>query len=893
MKNLAPRRVIIRLCSISLALVFLFSIASPAYTVAPVPGEDPWVEEEAAAEQHTSGGEKDVYQDQPTIEPGLHDGHLGFDKNTGESLDDPTIHVPEVLSPQDQVENQQYYQQKLQGVDPTRVTFRSGYSIHPEAGIAEDVLKQLGAGTGSIPDENYYIIQFSYPFPTQARRNLEEVGVKFYDYVDVAGLYASVPPQAEGLLQNLLAEGLVRYVGTIPPQAKLAPELVERSLAAPEAAQDVIVLSFDQLTQDQMNELESLMVVERRSDGPMHMIEGRATDSAVQSLTRLGYIRWVEPQPENTLGNLDGGMGIGADVVRGVGFDGDGVNVMVVDTGIARSGSTYHPDLLSGRIVDQYDYQNSDINAADDNSHGTHVAGSIGGRYNSSDSNSEESWQGVAPGVDYYIYKLCCGPGQFSSTWFQQALQRGTSGGRTTHVSNNSWGGGNGVYNTASEIADRAVRGEYNSTPINMVIISHNDNLLTRAPGTGKNVVTVGSVKDGNYPDTPFTSCNSVPDYDWPPGERVCYSNYGPLDIDGDSNTRVKPDVMAPGAMIYSTTPWYMAGVDYYGFNHGTSMAAPHVSGAIAQILDAHSTSNPWLFDWPETIKAMLLSTTVDVGGNTDLYGRGLVDPYHSIYYQPGINASMRFWGRSLNSTGETMDFTFNVPSGYEEVRVVLTWPDPAGSTEVSNDLDILRVKDGGGTIRGSSASYDDTVEYVSIPAGYASGTYTVTVKAHSLSSSQTFGLAAHPILEDSDLNITASAPYAVDPGDSFYYHQYITNNGYTAGGSYARLYVPNGFTVRGVWIYTNDSYSHYYDDSEIRHISGTNYWRVAVGEIIAQYPRHVRWFIRADPGVSDGKYTFTNNAYWQEGGSLQVGGSANRYINVGGGRYLPLILRN
>jgi len=155
MKNLAARRVIIRLCSISLALVFLFSIASPAYTVAPVPGEDPWVEKEAAAEEHTSGGEKDGYQNQPPVEPGLHDGHLGFDKKTGESLDDPTIHVPEVLSPQDQVENQQYYQRKLQGVDPTRVTFRSGYSIHPEAGIAADVLMQLGAGTGSFPDENY------------------------------------------------------------------------------------------------------------------------------------------------------------------------------------------------------------------------------------------------------------------------------------------------------------------------------------------------------------------------------------------------------------------------------------------------------------------------------------------------------------------------------------------------------------------------------------------------------------------------------------------------------------------------------------------------------------------------------------------------------------------
>ena len=427
-----------------------------------------------------------------------------------------------------------------------------------------------------------------------------------------------------------------------------------------------------------------------------------------------------------------------------------------------------------------------------------------------------------------------------------------------------------------------------------MVIISHNDNLLTRAPGTGKNVVTVGSVKDGNYPNTPFTSCSGSNEYDWPPGERVCYSNFGPLDIDGDSHTRVKPDVMAPGAMIYSTTPWYMSGVDYYGFKHGTSMAAPHVSGAIAQILDAYSTTASWLFNWPETIKAMLLATTVDVGGNTDLYGRGLVDPYHSIYYQSGIDASMRFWGNTLNSSGDTMDFTFSVPSGYEEVRVVLTWPDPAGSTEVSSDLDIYSVKDGGGTTRGSSSSHDDTVEYVSIPAGHTSGTWTVRVKAFSLSSSQTFGLAAHPIIEGSDLNITASAPSTVDPGDYFYYHQYISNNGYTAGGSYARLYVPNGFTVHGVRIYTNNGYSHWYDDSEIYHVSGSDYWRVAVGETIAWYPRHVRWYIRADTGVSNGVYSFTNYVYWREGGILQVSSCANTNINVGiEERYLPFILKN
>ncbi|MBN2390039.1 MAG: S8 family serine peptidase [Anaerolineae bacterium] len=823
---------------------------------------------------------------QQTGQPVLHTGHLGYDKETGQLLDDPTVHTAVARSAEEQAVYEQQYQEKLAGVDPTRLTFRSGFTIHPQPGMAPSVREQLTSSSAG-----YYLIQFSYPFPTELRYRLEETGVIFYDYVGMAGMYAKVPPQALDALQSAMTENAVLYVGDIPAEAKVEPMLAAKATASPEVEYAVIVLTFDGLTIAQLEELQSLLAIDRRSDGPLHILEGRAHGAAFQGLAHLGYVRWIESQPVNTLGNLEGGMGIGADIIRDFGFDGTDVQVMVVDTGIARSGTTYHPDLQAGRILDQYDYQNADTIAADDNSHGTHVAGSIGGLYNGGNLNSEQSWQGVAPSVDFLIYKLCCGTNQFSSVWFQQALQRATSGGRTAHISNNSWGGGNGIYSTASEIADRAVRGEYNSQPINMVIISHNDNDLTRAPGTGKNVVTVGAVKDGNYPDTPFTSCDGVDEYNWAPGQRICYSNYGPINTDGDGNSRVKPDVMAPGSMIFSTTPWYLSAYDYYGFKHGTSMAAPHVSGAIAQILDAHSTSNSWLFNWPMVVKAILLATTVDVGGNTDLYGRGLVDPYHAIYYQSGVDASMSFWGNSVATTGETKDFTFNVPAGYDEVRVVLAWADPAGANEVDNDLDILNVRDANGVSRGYSTSNDDTVEYVRITEPYASGTWTVTVWAFSLSSAQAFGLATHPIMTASELSITADAPVSMGAGDYFYYHQYISNSGYTAGGSYARLYVPDGFTVQGVRIYTEDGYSHWYDDSELRHVSGSNYWRVAVGETLAWYDRHVRWYIRANSDITGGTYTFSNAAYWQEGGVLQSSGIGYTDILIPI-VFLPLVLK-
>ena len=67
------------------------------------------------------------------------------------------------------------------------------------------------------------------------------------------------------------------------------------------------------------------------------------------------------------------------------------------------------------------------------------------------------------------------------------------------------------------------------------------------------------------------------------------------------------------------------------------------------------------------------------------------------------------------------MDFTFNVPAGYSEVRVALTWPDTpstVGGAEVINDMDLYSVYDSGMVARGGSGSLDDTVEYTKITTG-------------------------------------------------------------------------------------------------------------------------------------------------------------------------------
>ena len=890
-----------------LAIVLVVLAASPGLPAAARPGMsavlgvplaqpslagevDPWLSMEQAAPQ--TPGNPYV----PAAPAAEIQGHLGYDKATGQFLPDPTIVQATVSSPEDLALLEQIRQEKLQAVDSTQIRFRSGYTIHPQPGIAPEVSDRLNQPTEAPIGDGYYVVQFSYPYPTQARRDLEAAGVTFYDDLDVAAGLAKIPSEVLDDLQVLVQDGLVQYVGAIPAQARLSPDLAGRAALDPDGSSEVVLLTFDQPTQAQLDELSRWLTVERRSDGPVHILEGAAANTGLQSLAGLEYVRWIEPQIEAGVHNLEGGMAMGADIIRGASFDGELINVSVIDTGIARSGTTYHPDLLAGRILDQWDFYNNDSNAADDHSHGTHVAGSIGGKSNVGDINSIQPFQGVAPEVNFYIYKLANASGSgFFNAWFQDALTRGNSSGRVTHVSNNSWGGGNGIYNTASEIADRAVRGEYGND-VNMVISSGNDNNLTSAPGSAKNAITVGAVKDGNFPadeDISNAAC-AGPDYDWPPAGRVCYSNYGPLDTDGNGSTRKKPDIMAAGEVIYSPVPWYLYGDSrYYSNKGGTSMAAPHVTGAVAQFLDQF----PGLLAWPEVVRAFFLATAINVGDDVNQYGRGLLDAYHANYYQPGIQNQSHWWGNSLSESGDSLLYTFTVDAGYEEVIVVLTWPDPPGATEAINDLDISFVNDGGGETRGSSVSWDDNVEYVRIPAGGTPGTWTIRVYAYSLSSAQSFGLAANPILAPADLSIDGTVEYfgspgfAVDPGATFYYHQYVSNSGYAAGGTYARLFVPTGFTVEGVRIYTDDGASHFYGDAEIYHPGGS-YWRIALGTTIAGNTRHVRWFILADPGTACGAHSFQNQPYFTDAGALTAGPSNLDTVNVTCDLNLPLTVR-
>lgn len=110
------------------------------------------------------------------------------------------------------------------------------------------------------------------------------------------------------------------------------------------------------------------------------------------------------------------------------------------------------------------------------------------------------------------------------------------------------------------------------------------------------------------------------------------FSSRGPVTV----NWNIKPDILAPGTQVYSTIPGGYERMD------GTSMAAPHVTGVVALIKEAHP-------DWNAEKIISAIKTTADLLSDKDepllptFQGMGAVNAEKAIHsktiiYHPQIN---------------------------------------------------------------------------------------------------------------------------------------------------------------------------------------------------------------------------------------------------------------
>ena len=251
------------------------------------------------------------------------------------------------------------------------------------------------------------------------------------------------------------------------------------------------------------------------------------------------------------------------------GFDID-ADVAIIDTGMQRN----HPDL---NVVGGYNCTSRDHTKWDDNNgHGTHVAGIVGALDN------RIGVTGVAPGVRLWSVKVLDATGRGYLSWLVCGVDWVTAQRDKTNPSRPLFEVANMSLAFSMPGGDDSDCGKVNHDTLHMAIcqsIARGTVYVAAAGNASKNA---GRYRPAAYPEV--ITVSAMADYDgrggghgypaescpyWSPEPDdafTSFSDYGP-DV----------DLIAPGKCVLST---YIG--SRYAWMSGTSMATPHVTGAVA-----------------------------------------------------------------------------------------------------------------------------------------------------------------------------------------------------------------------------------------------------------------------------------------------------------------------
>lgn len=277
------------------------------------------------------------------------------------------------------------------------------------------------------------------------------------------------------------------------------------------------------------------------------------------------------------------------------GIYGNGVVVAVVDSGIAIHGDFFNIP-KKNRLIVAVDMVNGRDEFYDDNGHGTHVAGIIGG--------GGRIYTGMAPMCGLVSVKVLDYLGNGNLRNVLDGLQWILNNGKKYNIRivNISVGTpASKMFNEDSKLVQK-VEELWNEGYIVLAASGNNgpNESSIGAPGISRKIITVGAVDD----DSAIAGGSGV---------IKNYSGRGPT-----YSCIKKPDIVAPGSGIYSCNNAVYG--RKYTVKSGTSMSTPVVSGAIALLLSVYPDMTN------KEVKIRLKETAVNLGLPHNRQGWGVLD---------------------------------------------------------------------------------------------------------------------------------------------------------------------------------------------------------------------------------------------------------------------------
>jgi len=389
--------------------------------------------------------------------------------------------------------------------------------------------------------------------------------------------------------------------------------------------------------------------------------KGRTIDEMVQVYSRNPNVEYAQPNsicravmtPNDPLysyqWHLDNPVygGINMELAWDL-STGGGVIVAVLDTGVAYENFRNFrlaPDLAATHFVPGYDFINNDYHPNDDDSHGTHVTGTI-----AQSTNNLLGVAGVAFNASIMPVKVLDKQGSGTAYTVADGLHYATDNGADVVNMSLAWPwSGDGMYDPGPVVHNAVIYAYTNG--VTLVAAAGNDGKGEVAyPAAYPECIAVGATQ---YDESlaPYTNKGSALDLTAPGGN---------LDVD------LNGDGYGDGVLQQTFDPNTKNPRNFgYWFFDGTSMSSPHVAGVAALVIAAGVTG-------PENVRNVLQSTAEDHGaaGWDQEYGWGIVDAFVA-----------------LDSIGEPNENPVAVPNGpYGGTEDIAIAFDGSGSTDPDED---------------------------------------------------------------------------------------------------------------------------------------------------------------------------------------------------------------